>query len=304
MIFAIILFAVTYILMLALPKWRPAVAGGSAVLFVVTGMLPVGKVLPSIDFNVLLMIAGTMGTVALLIESKMPALLADLILDRVPNVKWAIIMLSLFAGLVSAFIDNVATVLMIAPIALAIAKKRNINPVGMIIAIAVSSNLQGAATLVGDTTSILLGGYAGMDFLDFFAFRGRPGIFWAVELGAIASALLLLVLFRHETGKVSADEHTKVEDWVPTWLMGGTVAAQIAASFIPGRPALTNGLICMAFMLAGVVHKVRREKRLSAARDVLREIDWATLGLLAGLFVVVGGITEMGVVDAVARLFA
>ena len=115
-----------------------------------------------------MMIAGTMGTVALLIESKMPALIADLILEKVPNVKWAIVTLSLFAGIVSAFIDNVATVLMIAPIALAIAKKLDISPVGMIIAIAVSSNLQGAATLVGDTTSILLGGYAGMNFLDFF----------------------------------------------------------------------------------------------------------------------------------------
>ena len=80
-------------------------------------------------------------------------------------------------GLISAFVDNVATVLMVAPVALALAKKLDISPVPVIIAIAVSSNLQGAATLVGDTTSILLGGYAGMNFLDFFVFRGRPGIF-------------------------------------------------------------------------------------------------------------------------------
>ena len=303
MVFAIILFAATYIGMLALPKWRPAVAGASAIIFVVSGMLPLPKVLPAIDFNVLLMIAGTMGTVALVIESKMPQLLADMLLERVPNVKWAIIMLSLFAGIVSAFIDNVATVLMIAPIALAIAKKQKINPVGMIIAIAVSSNLQGAATLVGDTTSILLGGYAGMDFLDFFVFHGRPGIFWAVELGALASAALLMILFRHEKGRVTAGERTKVEAWFPTWMMAGTVGVLIAASFIPGRPRLTNGVICVAFMLAGVIWKIRREKKLTAAKDVLQEIDWATLGLLAGLFVVVGGITEMGVVNAIAGLF-
>ena len=304
MIYAIILFVATYILMLALPKWRPAVAVGSAVLFVVTGMLPLNRVLPSIDFNVLMMIAGTMGTVALVIESQMPQLLADLLLEKVPNVKWAVIMLSLFAGIVSAFIDNVATVLMIAPIALAIAKKQKLNPVGMIIAIAVSSNLQGAATLVGDTTSILLGGYAGMDFLDFFAFRGKPGIFWAVELGALCSASLLLILFRREKGRVTAMERTKVKDWVPTWLMSGTVAALIAASFIPGRPALTNGIICMVFMLAGIIHKMIREKRPAAALYILKEIDFPTLGLLAGLFVVVGGITHMGVVDAAAGLFA
>ena len=68
----------------------------------------------------------------------------------------------------------------------------------MIIAIAVSSNLQGAATLVGDTTSILLGGFAEMNFFDFFWMHGRPGVFWGVELGALTSLLVLLWLFRKE----------------------------------------------------------------------------------------------------------
>ncbi len=303
MIYAILLFAATYVLMLALPKYRPFVALGSAVIFIVSGMLPAAKALSYVDFNVLMMIAGTMGIVALLIESKMPALLADLILEKVPNVKWAIVVLSLFAGLVSAFIDNVATVLMIAPIAMAIAKKLQINPVGMIIAIAVSSNLQGAATLVGDTTSIMLGGYAGMDFLDFFAFQGKPGIFWAVELGAVCAASLLLILFRKETGKVETVGRTKVTAYFPSVLMLGTVVLLIAASFFPGRPALTNGLICMALLLVGIVWRCIREKSVHAAWSVLKEIDISTLGLLFGLFMVVGGITETGVVDAIASLF-
>ena len=182
MTFAIILFALTYILMLTFQKWRPLIAIVSAAIFVVSGMMPFGKLMEYIDFNVLLMIAGTMGTVALVIESKMPFLLSDIIVEKVPNVKWAIVILSLFAGIVSAFIDNVATVLMIAPIAMAMAKRLELNPVPMIISIAVSSNLQGAATLVGDTTSILLGGYAGMSFNDFFVYHGKPSIFFAVEL--------------------------------------------------------------------------------------------------------------------------
>ena len=78
--------------------------------------------------------------------------------------------LALLAGLISAFVDNVATVLMVAPVAMAISKRLKINPVPMIIAIAVSSNLQGAATALGDTTAILLCGYAGMNFLDFHHF--------------------------------------------------------------------------------------------------------------------------------------
>ena len=154
MIPALILFAVTYVLMLIFGKYRPYIAIASGIVFIATGMLPLGNILGAIDFNVILMIAGTMGLVALFIESKMPALLADLVMERVPNVMWAAVALALFAGIISAFVDNVATVLMVAPIALAICKKLGTNPVPFIIAIAVSSNLQGAATLVGDTTAM------------------------------------------------------------------------------------------------------------------------------------------------------
>ncbi len=304
MIYALLLFAATYVLMLIFQKFRPIIALCSAAVFVATGMLPLGKVFGSIDFNVLLMIAGTMGTVALLIESKMPALLADIIIEKVPNVKWAVIMLSLFAGLVSAFIDNVATVLMIAPIALAIAKKLDISPVGMVIAIAVSSNLQGAATLVGDTTSILLGGYAGMSFLDFFVYQGKPGIFFAVEIGAVAAASLLLIIFRRETASVGGFGRTKVTDYMPSVLLCATVVLLIAASFIPNKPQITNGLICVALMLVGVIYNGVKKRSLKAFLFPFKEIDFSTLLLLLGLFVVVGGITEMGVVDAVAQLFA
>lgn len=102
--------------------------------------------------------------------------------------KWVVVALSLFAGIVSAFVDNVATVLMIASVALAFCKKVNTSLVPAIICIAVSSNLQGAATLVGDTTSILLVEAANLDFSDFFVHDGHLGMFWVVQAGAIMSA--------------------------------------------------------------------------------------------------------------------
>ncbi|MCQ2406465.1 MAG: arsenic transporter, partial [Oscillospiraceae bacterium] len=179
MTLAIILFVLTYVLMFTIPKKRPIIALCSALIFIVTGIIGIKEAFFSIDFNVLLMIGGTMGTVALVIDSGMPNLLSDIIIEKVPNVKWAIIILSLFAGVVSAFIDNVATVLMIAPVALAIAKRLKISPVSMIIAISVSSNLQGAATLVGDTTSILLGGSAALSLHDFLWYTSKPALFFA-----------------------------------------------------------------------------------------------------------------------------
>ena len=303
MIFAVILFALTYILMLTFQKWRPVIALVSALIFVLSGMMPVGKLMEYIDFNILLMIAGTMGTVALVIESKMPFLLSDIIVEKVPNVKWAIVILSLFAGIVSAFIDNVATVLMIAPLAMAMAKRLKLNPGPMIISIAVSSNLQGAATLVGDTTSILLGGYAGMSFNDFFVYMGRPSIFFAVELGAVISAIILLILFRRETAPVEAGKRTVVEDYVPSVLLLATVALLIVASLFPDRPALTNGVICTAIMLVGAVYNALRKKSIKGFLAPIKEIDYQTVLLLFGLFIVVGGITEEGVVDAIAHVF-
>ena len=181
--------------MLTFSKYRPYIALASGVIFVVTGMLPVREILPSLDFNVLLMIGGTMGLVQLFIDSRMPERLADMIMNKVSNVQWAAVALSLFAGLISAFVDNVATVLMIAPVAIEICKKLKTNPVPFIIAIAVSSNLQGAATLVGDTTAIMLGSALDMSFLDFIWYQGKPGMFFMVELGAVLSAMIVYFAF-------------------------------------------------------------------------------------------------------------
>ena len=302
---AVALFAVTYVLMLAFGKYRTYIALASGLVFILTGMLPASQVLGSIDFNVLLMIVGTMGLVSLFTESKMPAKLADMLMQKVPNVKWAAVSLALFAGIISAFVDNVATVLMVAPIALAICKKLGTNPVPFIIAIAVSSNLQGAATLVGDTTAIMLGSALDMSFLDFFWYKGRPGIFFAVELGAVISALILLFIFRKENAPISkSEERVKVTDFVPTVLLVMVLVLLIGASFIPNKPDITNGLICFALLVIGLVYTAIKNKTLTSVISPLKEIDFQTLGILVGIFLMIGGISHMGVIDALAKLLA
>ena len=301
MIYALILFAITYVLMLSFPKYRTYIALGSAAIFLVSGMLPLSNLFPSIDFNVLLMIAGTMGLVKLFIDSKMPELLADLVMSKVPNVQLAAVALALFAGIISAFVDNVATVLMVAPVALEICKKLKTNPVPFIIGIAVSSNLQGAATLVGDTTAIMLGSYADMSFLDFFWYQGKPGIFFAVELGALASATILYFLFRKEKGLVEkSNERTKVTDYVPTVLLCLSIAMLIGASFIPDKHDVTNGLICTGLFIVGLIYTCIKNKDIKAALEPLKSIDFETIGLLFGLFLMIGGITHMKVIDMLA----
>ncbi len=304
MLYALALFAVTYILMLVFSKYRPIIACASGIVFILTGMLPFGHVLGALDFNVLMMIAGTMGLVALFIESKMPALLADLIMEKVPNVQWAAVSLALFAGVISAFVDNVATVLMIAPVAMEICKKLKTNPVPFIIGIAVSSNLQGAATLVGDTTAIMLGSELNMSFFDFFWYQGKPSIFFAVEIGAVLAALILYFLFKKEKQPIpKMFERTVVEDYVPSVLLVGTIALLVVASFLPIDDSIPiNGLICCAVLVIGLIYNVSKKKNVTAITAPLKEIDFETIGLLVGLFLMIGGIDNMGVIDAAADL--
>lgn len=303
---AIILFAATYVLMLTFSKLRPYIALCSGALFIILGMLPVSEIIGALDFNVLLMIGGTMGLVQLFIDSRMPERMADMIMDKVPNVQWAAVCLSLFAGVISAFVDNVATVLMIAPVAMEICKKLKTNPVPFIISIAVSSNLQGAATLVGDTTAIMLGSALDMTFMDFFFYNGKLSMFFIVELGAVLSALIVYFVFRKEKGAIpKMGELTPVEDKVPTVLLFGAIGLLILASFAPDSwnlPEEINGIICCALLVIGLIYNFVRNRNLDSIVGPLKAIDYETLGLLVGLFLMIGGITHEGVIDALAQL--
>ena len=313
---ALIIFLLTYLLMLALPQYRPFAALGGAALFLALGAaglwdFTLMDAARAVDFNVLLMMAGMMGTVFLFIQSKMPARLAEELIAHVPDVRWAVSVLALLAGFISAFVDNVATVLMVAPVGLAIARRLKRSPVPVLIAIAVSSNLQGAATLVGDTTSILLGGFAGMNFFDFFWMEGRPGIFWSVELGALASLGVLFWLFRDQRQPVHVTVETEVEDDVPTALLLLTVGLLIAASFLPEPSGgvlqllytLRSGLVCMGLCRIGAVRACWHSRSLRPLAETFRALDYDTLLLLFSLFILLEGVSRAGVIDAAAQLF-
>ena len=299
----IALFALTYILMLSVPKYRHFVALAVAGIYVVMGVVAAPEALTAVDWNVILMLAGTMGTVYLCIESQMPAAVADILVNKLKKVKLIFVALAVFAGVVSAFIDNVATVLMVAPIALAIAKKFNISPVQTVLTVAVSSNLQGAATLVGDTTSILLGGYANMDFMDFFVMDGKLGMFWVVQAGMLATVPVLFYIFRNETQEVDRGTVTKITNMFPTYTLLATVACLVAASFIPNKPSITNGVICMIFCIITVAQEFWLNRDPAKVKDTIVNIDFQTLLLLSGLFIIIQGITNVGLIDDISNLF-
>lgn len=305
LILAAALFVITYIFMIKFVNHRPLVVGISALVFIILNIVPLNTVWGAIDFNVLLMIGGTMMLVSLFSESLMPTRLADLIINKVKDIRLIILFLSMFAGFVSAFIDNVATVLMIAPVAMSLAKKLKISPVKMIIAISISSNLQGAATLVGDTSSILLGSALNMTFFDFFVYNGHMGMFWIVQISALIASIVIYLQTKDMRGKVDAIEVTKVKDMMPTYLVILMIVLLIFASFIPQdqKIDILNGLICVCVAIFGVIYHLIRHNDSSIIKTVASEIDFNTLGLLAGLFIIISGIENAGVIDEIAKLF-
>ncbi len=320
-IFILVLFVLMYVLIVALPKYKAYITGVVALIAVVScaisGDMSVLEAIKSIDYNVVLMLLGIMITVGLFTESNMPNKLADKMISKIPNALIALVLLSVLSGIISAFIDNVATVLMLAPIGIAISKKIGISPVPVIISMAVSSNLQGAATLVGDTTSIMLGGFADMSFFDFFFLDGKLSIFWAVEFGALLTVPVLIFIFRKQNKKLLyKSEKIEVATIMPTILLILDIALLVVASFIQEKPAITNGIICVTLGVFGLLYEIIKikvkEKKQShnvdkpkndIIKNSIKAIDFATVLFLAFLFVIISAVERVGIIDDISSLF-
>lgn len=245
---------------------------------------------------------GTLVVADIFMESRVPAYIAEIIVDKAKNTCWAILYICLLTGFISAFVENVATVLIVAPIALSLAKKLNINPMKMMIGIAVSSNLQGTATLIGDPPSMLLGGFARMNFMDFFFYKGRPSIFFAVELGALVSFAVLYFIFRKQKEKVKLIPIEKVKSWVPTIILVVLIVALAFSSFFDTGFSYMAGVICVIFGVISLVWEQFINK--SSILDGLKSLDWETTFFLMGIFILVGSITATGWIGIVSNFLA
>ena len=325
-IFILVLFALTYVAIIAFPKYKPHVSGVvaliCAVALAISGHMNWHTAFSdAIDYNVVMMLVGIMITVGLFTESGMPNKLSNKLISKIPNAMWILVLLSVLSGVISAFVDNVATVLMLAPIGLAIAKKVNVSPIPVLISISVSSNLQGAATLVGDTTSVMLGGYANMSFLDFFFLNGKPSIFFAVEIGMLLTIPVLILLFRKQNRKMKIEvEDVKVTTLFPTWMLLLNILVLVCASFLPIPEGFFkshfNGLACMFFGLVCAIQyiitkakKVQTENgdfvggKKQAVKTIFETIDFPTVLFLVFLFVIIKAVESVGIIKDISTFF-
>ena len=265
----------------------------------------------AVDFNVLLMMAGTMGTVSLFIESRMPARLAELLIVRVPNVKWAVCMLALFCRSHQRLCGQCCHGAHGSPCgpchrpqAQDLPRARPHLHCGLL-------QPAGSCHPCGRHHQHPAGRLCGDELLPFLLDGGQARHLLRGGAGALASLGVLLFTFRHETQPISAAVETEVTDTVPSALMLLTVGLLIAASFLPqpagGLPlalyGLRSGLICAGVCLFGILRACLRRRSFAPFRLAARELDCDTLLLLFGLFILIEGIRKAGVIDAAAQLF-
>jgi len=278
------------------------VALAGSLLLIFTQTVSLKEAFLSVNWNVMGIFVGTLAIADVFMQSRVPAYLAEMIVDKAKSTTWSILSICLLTGIISAFVENVATVLIVAPIALCLARKLKINPTNMMIAIAVSSNLQGTATLIGDPPSMLLGGFAKMNFGDFFFYRGRPSIFFAVELGALASLIVLYFIFRKHREKVQLVAVEKVRSWVPTVLLVGLIVLLALSSFFDTGFSYLAGQLCMAFGIIALAWDKLINKRPILAG--MKGLDWDTTFFLMGIFIIVGAISLTGWIEVIAGYLA
>lgn len=297
-ILSLIIFVVSYILFIFLPKRRAFVAAGAGSLLILLRVLTLEEAFWAVNWNVLGIFVGTLIVADVFMESRLPAYIAERIVNRSGSTGWAILFICALTGFISAFVENVAAVLIVAPIALSLAKKLKVSPLNMMIAIAISSNLQGAATLIGDPPSMLLAGFAKMNFLDFFFYQGKPSIFFAVELGALASFVVLYLLFSKHKEKVKLLPVEKVRSWAPALILVFLILSLAASSFFDTDFSYMAGAICMVF---GVIALIWNNLALKTSiTKGLKSLDWETSLFLIGIFIIVGSISSSGWLEAFA----
>ena len=299
---AVFLFILTYAFAIAYYNKKFIFVWISAILLLILGIMSPIEAFKSINWNVLGIYFGMLFISELFVFSKIPDAIAVYFINKARKVSTVLILIALLSGFISIAIENVAVVLIVAPIALSITRRLKVSPVPVLTAIAVSSNLQGVATLIGDPPSMLMAGFAKMTFNDFFSFNHKPSLFFAVQIGALASIVVLYFVFRSYN-----HPHKKFREIKPAAILPGILilllifALAVSSSFDPEFRYLA-GSVTAIFAVAALFWYAH-----SNSKDFLpmvKRVDWETGFFLIGIFILVQSLVKVGFVEDVAKVLS
>jgi len=296
-IISIAVAILAYILIIIFSSKKSYISILFALLLILLKILTFREVIYNyINWNVLLIYISTLILAELFIYSKMPSYLADRMVKRAGSSALAMLYICILTGFISAFVENVATVLVIAPIAFEICKRLKISPVNLLIAIAISSNLQGTATLVGDPPSMIFAAFLKLNFNDFFIYKSKPSIFFAVQIGAISSLFFLYFLFKNLRKKIKITKKEKIISFVPTYLLILMIISLAFISFFDKGFTIKNGIACAIIAIIGILWFIIFEKKdKKELIEIGKKLDYDTIIFLIGIFIIMGAISKTGV---------
>ncbi len=288
------IFILVYLYLIFFKKYRAVSIWIGLVVLLFLSIIDFSNVFTWVNWNVIGIFAGTLIIAEFFSLSGVPAYLADGIVERSRSTGTAMLRVCAISGFLSVFIENVAVVLIIAPIALEMVKKLKSSPVPVMVGLAISSNLQGTATLIGDPPSMILAAAMKMDFIDFIWFHGKPGIFFAVEFSAVVSLIILYWFFREFKQPVTVHRESKVDSWVPTILLTAMVVGLAVAPLFDPEFVWLSGTVCMIFALLTLIWGLNKD--VSETKNILLRYDLDTTLFLAGIFVLVHTIEGAGLI--------
>jgi Na+/H+ antiporter NhaD/arsenite permease-like protein len=299
---AAIIFVVTYAVIISERLERAVVALTGAALMIAFGVLNQHDALESIDPNTLALLIGMMIIINILKRTGVFRYVGWQTAIALKGDPWRMMLgFALFTAFASAFLDNVTTILLMVPVTIAICDDLGLDPRPFMITQVIASNIGGTATLIGDPPNILIGSATGLDFMAFLT-NLAPLVIILIPL--LVGGFWLIYGRGGRLGKPSS-EGTKA------------LAHAVAAEYIGDPGLLRRSLIVLGLTIAGfVLHSVLHYEAGTIAmfgavlllllsrvelHPILAEVEWPTIFFFIGLFILVGGIEQVGLLDKIAR---
>lgn len=295
---AVAVFLVVILLIISERVHRTAAAMGGAVVLILTGVMSADKALSYIDFNTIGVLVGMMIFVAVVRQSGMFEYIAIRAAKAVHGDPWKIMVaFVLITAVLSGILDNVTTVLLVGPMSIAIARMLKVDPVPFLMGQILASNVGGTATLIGDPPNIMIGSAAHLSFLDFLDNTGF------VVLFILCVLILMMKIFYKNRIELDTVDTSEIEKLDPSKSITNPVLMKkaivvlvlvIVGFIFHDKLGIESSVV--ALTAAAVMLIIGREDVDHAIQDV----EWTTILFFMSLFVVVGGLTETGIIKELA----
>lgn len=297
-IIAVAVFLIVILLIISERVHRTAAAMAGAMVLILSGVMSADKALSYIDFNTIGVLVGMMIFVAIVRRSGMFEYIAVRAAKAVHGDPWKIMVaFTLITAVLSAILDNVTTVLLVGPMSIAIARMLKIDPVPFLMGQILASNVGGTATLIGDPPNIMIGSAAHLSFMDFLENTGFAVLF------ILAVLILLMKIVYEKKIEMGTVDTSAIEKLDPS-------------KSITNRALMRKGIIVLICVIVGFMFhdKLGIESSVIAltaaavmliigredVNEAIQDVEWTTILFFMSLFVVVGGLTETGIIKELA----